>query len=207
VGEPLSHDDAIERSGSVPLAVFGMGVSAGIVLGALTNAVNGLVSPQYFVALMGWQSHVWVRAVGQGMLEGGVLGGLFGIVVAIAFAASTGLRGPLRLATGALAVAVGAVLVCWIAFGVLGVLIAATDRVFVRSIFIGVPADDTGMRRYAWVGGTIWGGYAGALVGAVAACVWQHVKWRRLRQRLRGAAFEVLATARPVAVARPDDIR
>src|SRR6185312_15969836 len=97
------------------------------------NAVNGLVSPQYFVALMGWQSHVWVRAVGQGMLEGAVLGGLFGIVVAIAFAASTGMRGPLRLATGALAVAVGAVLVCWIAFGVLGVLIAATDRVFVRS--------------------------------------------------------------------------
>jgi hypothetical protein len=157
---------------------------------------------------MRWDTDgVWLRAVVQGMLEGGVLGGLFGVVVAVAFAASTRLRGPLWLATGALAVAVMAVLVCWVAFGVLGVVLAVSDPGAVRAVLPGVPTDDAGTRRYAWVGGTIWGGYTGAAIGAFVACVWQHFRWRRLR-RTWGAAFEVLpAATEPVAVARPGEIR
>lgn len=187
--------------------VLGMGIAAGVVLGALTNAVNGHVSPEYFAAVMGWNPADAGRlAITQGVLEGAILGGVFGLAVAISFAASTGARGPMGLVVRALGMAVVIVLVCWAVFGALGVLLAVADPRSFRSLFIGVPADPDGTRRYAWVGGTIWGGYAGALMGAVVACVWQHRTWGRLRAAPR-TPFEVLPAASGEAVAGPDDIR
>jgi hypothetical protein len=184
-----------------------MGVAAGIVLGALTNAVNGRVSPEYFAAVMGWNpADVSYLAILQGMFEGGILGTMFGIVVAIAFAASAGVRGPLGLAVRALALAMVVVLVCWAAFGVLGLLLAVADPRSVRSVLIGVPPDPSGTQRYAWVGGSIWGGYTGTLVGAVVACAWQHWKWRRLCAT-PGTGFEVLPAGESDAVAARGEIR
>lgn len=43
--------------------IFLTGTLGGAVLGAMTNAVNGLVSPYYFVTIMGWYpSGVWKSA-------------------------------------------------------------------------------------------------------------------------------------------------
>src|SRR4051794_4528068 len=75
-----------------PFALFAVavtGVFASAALGAATNAVNGWVSPTYFVTIMRWQNveDVWRASVAQGVLEGL----LFGVFFSLVFTAGTGL--------------------------------------------------------------------------------------------------------------------
>jgi len=175
----------------VPALMLVIGLAAGVVTGALTNAVNGLISPLYFETIMGWDPpFVWLMSIEQGMLEGAVLGLFFGLVVATSFAVSTGLRGPLRLAGGALTRATAVCLICWAIGGSIAVALAATQPSWYASTFVGVPGDPGERARYAWVGGSIWGAYGGTFIAAVVACVWQHLRWRRLRPARAG--FPVL---------------
>lgn len=167
----------------------------GAVLGAVTNLVNGSVSGEYFSIVMGWNAiEAPLLAIPQGMLEGGALGAAFGIVVAISFAASTKLRGGSGLALRAWGMAVLAVLVCWGVGGACGVGIASCSPNLFHAMFPPSRAA-VELSRYAWVGGSIWGGYGGTIVGSAVACIYLHVRWRRERQRGDGA-FEVLPAAR-----------
>ena len=47
-------------------------------LGALTNSVNGLISPEYFRTILGWvylsDMDVWRASIAQGILEGVIFG-------------------------------------------------------------------------------------------------------------------------------------
>src|SRR4051812_13491091 len=106
----------------VPLGILVIGLAGGAVLGAGAKGVNGLMSGEYFSIVMGWNAiEAPLLAIPQGMLEGGALGAVLGIVVAISFAASTRLRGRSGLALRAWGVAVLAALVCWGAGGACGV--------------------------------------------------------------------------------------
>jgi hypothetical protein len=40
--------------------------------------------------------------------------------------------------------------------------------------------------RYAWVGGSIWGAYVGALAAAVIGCVFIRNRWRRVAAAAAG---------------------
>jgi hypothetical protein len=167
------------------------GLAAGVSLGAVTNLVNGAVSPFYFWAVMRWRvSEIWYLAVLQGMLEGGLLGLFFGVVVAISFAASTRLFGTLPLAIGALVRAVLVALCCWAVGGLLGLFLTSLSMDFWYPKG-GLYSTSTMSQRlgYSWVGGSIWGAYAGTPAGAIFACVWLHLKWKR---RPPVPAFEVL---------------
>ena len=75
-------------------AILILGPVVGSALGAATNAVNVSVSRLYFEFVMSWwDGDVGLGAVRQGALEGAILGAAFGLIVAIAFAGSTGCRG------------------------------------------------------------------------------------------------------------------
>jgi hypothetical protein len=65
------------------------GVLASGVLGGTTNAVNGAVSPTYFVTILGWHGveDVWRASIAQGVFEGL----LFGIVFSLIFTVATGI--------------------------------------------------------------------------------------------------------------------
>lgn len=179
----------------VPLGIVVIGAAGGCVLGALTNLVNGGISGEYFAIAMGWNAlEAPLLAIPQGMLEGGALGVLFGVVVAIAFSASTKLRGRSGLALRAWGWAVLAALICWAGGGACGAGLASFSPDLFHALFPPSRAA-VDLVRFAWVGGSIWGGYGGAMVGAVVACVYLHVRWRRECQR-NDAAFEVVPVGR-----------
>ena len=64
------------------VAIAPTGVFASAALGAITNAVNGLVSPLYFVIIMRWQGveNVWLASIAQGVFEGLCFGVFFSLV-------------------------------------------------------------------------------------------------------------------------------
>ncbi len=81
-----------ERAGQYhPFALVGLavtGVLTGAALGALTNSVNGWVSPLYFHNILRWHDveDVWRASVAQGIFEGL----LFGLFLALVFTVVVG---------------------------------------------------------------------------------------------------------------------
>src|SRR5262249_27785447 len=113
-----------------PVALFGIalsGVLAAAGLGAITSAVNGWVSPLYFVNVLGWRDveNVWRASIAQGFFEG--LG--FGMLFALVFTSGVGIitrasctygfaaRHLLGIVAGALA--------CWLIGGTAAIGLAA----------------------------------------------------------------------------------
>jgi hypothetical protein len=172
-----------------------MGPIGGAALGALTNQINGSISSEYFSIVMGWDRETAASfAIPQGMLEGGALGTLFGVVVTFAFAVMTRFCGSLRLAVRAWLLAALTVLVCWTIGGACGAILGYAAPDVFRALFPLSRFLNAGIARFGWVGGSIWGAYAGTLIGCILACVYLQVAWRRsLRQA--GAGFEVLPAA------------
>ena len=70
-------------------AIAVSGVLASGFLGGTTNAVNGAVSPTYFVTILRWQGveDVWRASIAQGIFEGL----LFGIFFSLLFTVATGI--------------------------------------------------------------------------------------------------------------------
>ncbi len=166
-----------------PLSLFGVavtGVFAGAALGAVTNAINGWVSPQYFVQILGWRDidDVWRASVAQGILEGL----LFGVLFSLVFTAGVGIISraacSYRLASRYLLAIVSGAFACWLIGGGAAMGLASLSPEFYRSTFIGVPAETGPMLAYAWVGGSIWGVQFGALVCVVLGLVVLRAKWR-----------------------------
>lgn len=170
------------QSVTEPIKTGLCGVAVAVLLGGVTNSINGWVSPRYFVTIMGWRDveNVWLAAVLQGMLEGLVFGILFtavflvtiGIISRAAYSFPMAL--PFVLRIGYLS------LVFWVVGGALAICWSGTDPLSYKSCFIGVP-DETGeMLRYAWVGGSILGLQSGGLVAAITSCVAFYSRWQRL---------------------------
>ena len=75
-----------------PVTLFAIavtGVLASAFLGGSTNAINGLVSPRYFVTIMGWNdvTDVWRASIAQGLFEGFC----FGLFFTLLFTVGTGI--------------------------------------------------------------------------------------------------------------------
>lgn len=189
--EPGSNAEASVR----PLTLFGVavtGVFASAALGAATNAVNGWVSPLYFVTVMRWRGveDVWRASIAQGIFEGLCFGVFFSLVftsgVGIITQASCGFGFAVRHLIGITAAA----LVCWAIGGVAAVGLASLSPEFYRRAFIGVPEEAGPMLAYAWVGGSIWGVQLGGLVSVVLGLVVLRANWRRSRYAEPGVAPE-----------------
>jgi len=167
-----------------PLALVGLaatGLVGGAALGALTNSVNGSVSPLYFRNIMGWGNiqDVWRASIAQGIFEGL----LFGLFLTLTFTLVVGVVSKARCGYGfavvtLLFVAV-ATLICWTIGGLLGMGLATLSPEFYRHAFYRVPEDFAEMLRYAWVGGSIWGIEFGGFALTILGSFLFYARWRR----------------------------
>ncbi len=178
----MTDDANVARPGAL-LGLAGTVVLAGAVLGALTNAVNGAVSPAYFVAVLGWED---VQDVGRAAIAQGIFEGLmWGVAFAIAFTLVVGIVSraacPYRVAVRYLAAVVLAGFGAWLLGGLLALGLAALSPEFFRMNFRDVPEDSGEMLRYAWVGGSIQGAILGGVIASIVTLIVFSVRWRRRR--------------------------
>jgi hypothetical protein len=157
------------------------GVLASGLLGGTTNAVNGLVSPAYFVTILGWQGveDVWRASIAQGVFEGLLFGVFFSLAFSVATGIMTGVGCTFGFAFQHLLGILGGAYLCWAFGGLVAMGLATLSPEFYRRAFIGVPAEQGAMLRYAWVGGSIWGAELGGLVCLVIGQVVLRANWRR----------------------------
>ncbi len=157
-------------------------VLAGVIVGASMNAVNGIVSRGYFVAVMGWQNvtNVWRAGIDEGVLEGSVAGVLEAIAVGVTVGLVTRGSCPYRKGLKLLAGIVALAYFFWVIGGICGGVLADMYPQFFQSSFLGVPSDREQMLRYAWVGGSIWGAYPGGPIAAIIVLVRFGFGWRRM---------------------------
>ncbi len=169
------------RSRPFALALLAVtGVFAGGLLGAMTNAVNGSVSPLYYVTILGWHdvADVWRASIAQGLFEGFLFGVFFTLVFTAVTGVMTGAACPYGFGFKHLIGIVVGALVAWVLGGLAGVALAILSPEFYRRAFIGVPEDPGAMVRYAWVGGSIWGLELGGLVAVILGLVVLRSNWR-----------------------------
>ncbi len=171
-----------------PFALVGLavtGIVAGAALGALTNSINGWVSPLYFRNILRWHDveDVWRASIAQGIFEGLIFGIFLSLVFVIVAGIVSKTRCSYRFGSTVLLVVVGAALVCWSIGGLLGMGLATLSPEFYRHAFKGAPRDSVEMLRYAWVGGSIWGIEFGGFLLTILGSFWFYARWQRRAAR------------------------
>lgn len=162
------------------------GVIAGGLLGATTNAVNGSVSPLYFVTILGWQdvTDVWRASIAQGLFEGVLIGVFFSLIFATVTGVITRASCPYGFAfKHMVGILLGAYL-GWVLGGLAALVLASISPDFYRNAFRGVPKEISPMFRYAWVGGSIWGLELGGLASMILALVVLRANWHRMSRQV-----------------------
>ena len=186
-GEPLDRLDFTSEISEPPTRPFALGAVAltGVALCALvggaTNAVNGLVSPLYFVTVLNWHGveDVWRAAIAQGIFEGLLFGLFFTLIFTIGAGIITGVSCTWLFAFKHLAGVAGGACIFWVLGGVAAMALATISPEFYRATFFGVPDGRGDMLAYAWVGGSIWGVELGAFVCVIIGLVVLRANWRR----------------------------
>jgi hypothetical protein len=202
--EPLTlrYEPAPPVEPARPVAVvvfFFLVCLAGPVIGAITNWINGSVSSQYFCSVMGWWREPDVRslAVQQGVFEGAIVGLAAAVALTVLVAAITRVRCSLRDGLVWALVICIVDLIAWSLGGAVGLLIAACSPATFRTIVSqGYPPDEpAGLRRFAWVGGSIWGGEIAGPVLVLIVMILLLVRWQKIH------AMRLLAKSAPRSVA------
>ena len=71
------------------LTIFKVGLTCifiGGFIGAITNMINGAISPNYFRIVMGWDfEDIWIASVAQGIFEGLIYGVIFSLIFTTGF--------------------------------------------------------------------------------------------------------------------------
>ena len=153
-------------------------VSGGLI-GAITNIINGKVSPYYYQAIMHWDfKDIWTAAIAQGILEGLYYGVMFSIIFTITFGLVTKGQGTFIFAIKQLIKLTSIVLICWILGGLFAIFLATLSPEFYKAHFPMTPSDKTEQIKFAWVGGSIWGAMIGGLLSAFIGIVIIKNNWR-----------------------------
>jgi hypothetical protein len=169
-----------------PLVIAALAVSgvlASGLLGGVANAVNGAVSPTYFVTILGWRDieDVWRASIAQGIFEGLLFGVFFSLLFTVGAGIITGASCSLRFAIKHLLGILGGASLCWALGGLAAIALATLSPEFYRQRFSGVPKEFGPMLRSAWVGGSIWGLEFGGFVAVVVGLVVLRANWRHLK--------------------------
>ena len=121
-------------------------------IGAITNMVNGAVSPYYFKTTMNWGfKEIWIASVAQGVLEGLFHGVFFAIIFTIGFGMITKGKANYAFAFKNIIRIAIIVLACWTIGGLLAVMLVRLSPEFYRSHFPWTPTDAIEQMKYAWV--------------------------------------------------------
>jgi cytochrome c oxidase assembly factor CtaG len=169
-----------------PLALFALAltvIAAGVFLGATTNAVNGLVSPRYFITIMRWRhvENLWRACIAEGIFEGSLCGFFFAVPFTFFTGMITRASCTYRFALRYLLGIVAASYAFWAVGGLVAVGLSAVSPEWYRRAIIGVPEEYGPMLAYAWVGGSIWGLVLGGLLSAILGLVVMRSDWQRQR--------------------------
>ena len=152
----------IENKQSNFLTIFYVALSCivlGGFIGATTNMINGAVSPYYFKAVMYWDfEDIWVASVAQGILEGLFYGVIFAVIFTTGFGIVTKGQAPYSFAFNQLLKIIAIVFACWTIGGLLAMFLATLSSNFYKGHFPLAPSHKTELLKFAWVGGSIWGG-------------------------------------------------
>jgi hypothetical protein len=182
---PYESPKAVSRTSHSPprisslLLVLPTGMLLSALLGAITNAINGFVSPHYFSIVMGWpnDASLWARSIFQGALEGLAYGLFFSVI----FTSVAGFVSRFRLRYReampyVFAVCTGA-LATWLMGGLIGWTWACLDPRSYRSRFPDLPHE--GAAQFGWVGGSIWGIVYGGFFVVIIVTATFVVRWMR----------------------------
>ena len=166
----------------------------GAVYGAMFNATNAAVSGEYFAIVLG-RGRPWTVTSPQavallhGLAEGGIGGLIFGVLFAGFVAAVGGRWAGWRQLVRPTALGLAAAAVCMAVFGLCGMLWAwASPQSYVGTFPIAFRA--TNLPAFGWVGGSIWGAYAGVVVAVIVASAAYARVQRRLVEEGRGFAVD-----------------
>ena len=155
------------------IQTVGTCVGFGTLIGAVTNMINGAVSPLYFQTIMKWDNieNIWGTAVAQGIFEGIIQGILFSAI----FAAVVGMKSkddetfvPIFKFISVISLMI---IGSWCVGGGIAIGLSLLSPEFYQNAFIGVPEETNQMVRYAWVGGSIWGAMFGGLLTVILGSV------------------------------------
>ena len=175
---------SIENKQSNFLTIFYVALTCillGGFIGATTNMINASVSPYYFKAVMHWDfEDIWVASVAQGILEGLIYGVIFGLMFTTGFGLITKGQAPYRFAFIQLLKITALVFACWAAGGLLAMLLATLSSNFYKGHFPLAPSEKVELLKFAWVGGSIWGGMIGGLLSSVLGVVVVKNSWTKL---------------------------
>lgn len=153
-------------------------VLMGGVIGAISNMINGAVSPYYFKTTMNWGfEEIWVASVAQGILEGLFHGVLFALIFTTGFGLITKGQADYIFAFKHILRIAIIVMGCWTIGGLLALLLVSLSPEFYRSHFPWTPTEAIAQMKYAWVGGSIWGEIIGGLMGSLIGLVSVKNNW------------------------------
>ena len=148
-------------------------------IGAVTNMINGAVSPNYFKIVMRWDfADIWTASVAQGILEGLLYGVIFSLIFTTGFGIVTKGQAGYKFALKQLLKIIMIVLGCWTIGGILAVFLASISPEFYQAHYYYAPKEKSELLKYAWVGGSIWGGMIGGLVSAILGVVVIKNSWK-----------------------------
>jgi len=174
----------IENKQSNFLTIFYVALSCialGGFVGATTNMINGSVSPYYFKAVMFWDfEDIWIASLAQGILEGLLYGVIFALIFTTGFGIVTKGQAPYSFALNQLLKIIAIVFACWTIGGLLAMLLATLSSNFYKGHFPLAPSDQTELLKFAWVGGSIWGGMIGGLLSSVLGVVVTKNSWAKV---------------------------
>jgi hypothetical protein len=165
---------------ATPFVTFIASTLGGGALGALTNLINGRISPLYFQNIMRWRDvpDISRAAIAQGLFEGLICGLIFGTIFVVALSIISELRLGIAHALAYLGLLIGSAFLAWCLGGILAILLAWISPDFYRHTFRGVPEDFPSRLRYAWVGGSIWGVQFGGFALLIIWIAVFGVKWK-----------------------------
>ena len=173
------------RGAAVFVILFVVGVALAAALGGVFNAINGRVSPLYFATIIGWTgvSNIWWASIEQGIKQATLIGCVLSALLSIGLAVMSRGKCPLDLGLHFLMGVFAAISLCWTFGGIVAIWMVLKYTAFYRQTFIGVPDEVGEMVRYAWVGGSIWGAYAGSVLSIAVAFVIFRARRKRHYER------------------------
>lgn len=147
-------------------------VFIGGIIGAVTNMINGAISPYYFKKIMQWEfEEIWIASIAQGILEGVVYGLFFALVFTPSFAIITKGKGSYVFALQNFKRIIVIIFMCWAIGGLISLFLASLSPDFYRSHITSAPTDIIELIKFAWVGGSIWGEMIGGFIGIIIGIV------------------------------------
>jgi hypothetical protein len=162
----------------VVLAIALIGI--GGLIGATTNLINGNVSEEYFRKIMGWEFNgILKAAILQGIFEGIIYGLIFSFIFTIGFASITKMKADWQFVKKQLKNIVFVIYGCWIIGGIMAITLAFLFPEDYDRIIYSVPKEILPRIRYAWVGGSIWGGMIGGIISVIWGLINTNKEWKK----------------------------